>query len=207
MLNGQLYSSFVKCSCVLFIEYQNELIFKRKYTGSSPVGWGLASVSSWLHCCYHHHRNCRDCQAFLPLVTRCSFLQFTELLSSLPRGPLTLPWDTAVLTSVHHPAIVVALVQRVGLLLGYHLAGPALAGPALPHLLASPAWVPGIWKCLLQKDWGSMVLIPHPLGAAAKRQGDRVVWLWGSFFPWVKYFVGTFFPNGKKKKKTICHYS
>lgn len=86
MLNGQLYSSFVKCSCVLFIEYQNELIFKRKYTGSSPVGWGLASVSSWLHCCYHHHRNCRDCQAFLPLVTRCSFLQFTELLSALPRG-------------------------------------------------------------------------------------------------------------------------
>lgn len=49
---------------------------------------------------------------------------------------------------------LVALVQSVGLLFGYHLLGPALAGPALPHLLVPPASELGIWKCLLWEVWG-----------------------------------------------------
>ena len=146
---------------------------------------------------------------FLSSGDQVLFPPFTELLSSLPRGlsDSALRYCRLEFCSPSSHTLLVALVQRVGLLPGYDLAGPALAGPALPHLLASPTWEPGIWKCLLWKDWGSMVLIPHPLGAASKRQGDRVVWQLGLFFPWVKYFVGTFFPNGKKKKKTLCHYS
>ena len=104
MLNGQLYSSFVKCSCVLFIEYQNELIFKRKCMGSSPRGEGLASVSSLFHCRHHRHRNRHDCQAFFPLVTRCSFLHLPSSWALCLGVSLTLPWDTTVLNSAHHPA-------------------------------------------------------------------------------------------------------
>lgn len=78
------YSSFVKRSCVLFIENQNELIFKRKHMGT-PLGLG-AGFCIKLISLLSSPQNCHDCQAFLPLVTRCSFLHLLELLSSLPWG-------------------------------------------------------------------------------------------------------------------------
>lgn len=40
------------------------------------------------------------------------------------------------------------------LLLGYHLTGPAVAGPALPHVPAPPVSELGIWKCPAWEVWG-----------------------------------------------------
>lgn len=94
---------------------------------------------------------------------------------------------------------LVALVQSVGLLFGYHLMGPALAGPALPHLLVPPAPSWAFGSVCSGKSGGSMVLILHPLVAAVKRQGDPVVWLWGLFFPELSTFRVLFSQMEKRK--------
>lgn len=79
MLNGRLYSSFVKCSCVLFIEYQNELIFKRKRMGT-PLGAG-----GWL--LYQAYFIVVIIATEIAMTVRLSYLWWPGALSSIYWAP------------------------------------------------------------------------------------------------------------------------